>query len=181
MQTERLRGARFPKTAAEGRRRPPGTGRTARRASLEEFGASPHGYHFHLLIRRLLEGDPSLLAGSGWHGPAEDLPQRMAEFLFGTCRDRILVTEEIGSGDYSPGSPGAALPGDGGAGLLPPGPGCGSGVAGLLRHRTEDQMSGLDVRDVEMERLGPPCGLSPGLGHRGSGVAAPTRYGSWAG
>ena len=68
------------------------------KASLEEFGASPHGYHFHLLIRRLLEGDPSLLADSGWHGPAEDLPQRMAEFLLGTCRDRILVTEEIGSG-----------------------------------------------------------------------------------
>ena len=35
-------------------------------AALEDFAQAPFGCHFHLLIRRLMEGDPALRAGKMW-------------------------------------------------------------------------------------------------------------------
>ena len=59
-------------------------------AALEDFAQAPFGCHFHLLIRRLMEGDPALRAGEMWLSMAakEELAQALTRFLLERCRSR---------------------------------------------------------------------------------------------
>lgn len=68
--------------------------------SLEEFAAAPFGCHAQLLIRRLLERDPSLTTDPQWTSIAaeEQLGRALTELLLRRCRDRIVTAEEIGNG-----------------------------------------------------------------------------------
>jgi len=66
---------------------------------------SPYVCEFHLFIRRLLLGEPSLNAPDWVYGTMEKrngcrLPDREAltERLFKACPGRVLVTDEIGLG-----------------------------------------------------------------------------------
>ncbi len=97
-----LRGMFGGENAAAGREAACGPVRWAdgERASFAEFAAAPFGCHFHSLIRRLLAGDSSLMAEEKWLRMADrlELAGELTDFLFEQCRDRVLVTEEIGCG-----------------------------------------------------------------------------------
>ncbi len=73
--------------------------------SFDECLDSPYVCEFHLFIRRLLLGEPSLNAPDWVYGTMEKrngcrLPDRKAltERLFKACPGRVLVTDEIGLG-----------------------------------------------------------------------------------
>lgn len=71
----------------------------------DELLRSPYVCEFHLFIRRLLSGDPSLHTPDWVYGTMEKrngclMPDRkaLAECLLKACPGRVLVTDEIGLG-----------------------------------------------------------------------------------